>query len=291
MANRSYKDSVFTLLFNDPDKIRELYNAIAGTAYNAGTPVIINTLEDVLFNDRKNDISFLIDDRLVVLIEHQSTINQNMPLRFLLYIARIYEKIVDNRAMYRKFLYKIPRPEFIVLYNGKEEVPDESILKLSKAFKESDEVPLELVVKVLNINRGHNEKLVEQSRDLQDYTIFVDRVGKYEESGGLDQAIIAAIKDCIKKNVLREFLEKHSTEVLNMLTAEFDMDIALEVAREEAREEGMEKSRYEMACKMKKAGFPSEQISMLTGIPVEKLEYSEFFPESTNVEPGKGFSL
>ncbi|MCL2772803.1 MAG: Rpn family recombination-promoting nuclease/putative transposase [Oscillospiraceae bacterium] len=88
-ANKKYKDSVFTRLFGEKDKLAELYNAINGTKYTPDD-ITITTLENVIFIGRVNDISFTIGDRLIVLIEHQSTVNPNMPLRCLLYIARHY---------------------------------------------------------------------------------------------------------------------------------------------------------------------------------------------------------
>jgi hypothetical protein len=165
-VNNEYKDSVFTCLFSDEDRLRELYNAIEGSNYNASVKITINTLQDVLFKDRINDISFTLDDKLVVLIEHQSTINYNMPLRFLIYVARIYEKIVAPRAIYKTAMVKIPKPEFIVLYNGVEDMPDVVALRLSDAFiaLKSDEKPeLELAVKVYNVNPGHNEEMLKKS--------------------------------------------------------------------------------------------------------------------------------
>jgi len=80
-ANRKYKDSVFRSLFNNKARLLELYNAINGTNYQDESIIEINTLEDVLFSDMKNDISFTINKKTVVLIEHQSTINENMPLK------------------------------------------------------------------------------------------------------------------------------------------------------------------------------------------------------------------
>lgn len=104
IVNTGYKDSTFVFLFNTEERLRELYNAIAGTNYDANTPLEINTLSDVLFKDRKNDVSFILDNKFIVLIEHQSTISENMPLRLLIYIARIYEKIIElkgKNAIYR----------------------------------------------------------------------------------------------------------------------------------------------------------------------------------------------
>jgi hypothetical protein len=103
-ANRKYKDSVFTKLFSDPDLLRDLYNAITGNAYDATVSVIINSLSHVLFMNRYNDISFIIDGKLVVMLEHQSTINENLPLRFLLYIAQVYNGLVAGQILYRQKL-------------------------------------------------------------------------------------------------------------------------------------------------------------------------------------------
>ncbi|MDR2257543.1 MAG: Rpn family recombination-promoting nuclease/putative transposase, partial [Treponema sp.] len=158
--NKQYKDSVFSLLFSEPDVLRELYGAICGVPLDPSIPVTINTLEGALFMERINDISFEIARKLVVLLEHQSTINPNMALRLLMYIARIYEKIIDSRKIYSVKKLAVPRPEFIVLYNGVEPYPDESVLRLSGSFEESglpvlSAAPaLELAVKVYNINEG-----------------------------------------------------------------------------------------------------------------------------------------
>jgi hypothetical protein len=133
-ANVKYKNSVFSLLFSEPEILRELYGAIAGVAVPPDVPVTINTLEGVLFMDRINDLSFTLGDKIVVLIEHQSTINPNMPLRLLMYIARLYEKITGSGNQYSSSEVPIPRPEFIVLYNGTDPYPDKATLNLSDAL-------------------------------------------------------------------------------------------------------------------------------------------------------------
>ncbi|MDR0516014.1 MAG: Rpn family recombination-promoting nuclease/putative transposase [Fibromonadaceae bacterium] len=105
-AKRKYKASVFASLFSDKKRLLELYNAIEGTSYKDPNIISINTLEGVLFQDRMNDISFTIGNKVVVLIEHQSSINENMPLRFLIYISKVYEKIIDDKSIYKRDLIK-----------------------------------------------------------------------------------------------------------------------------------------------------------------------------------------
>ncbi|MDR3124147.1 MAG: Rpn family recombination-promoting nuclease/putative transposase, partial [Treponema sp.] len=139
-ANREYKDSVFSWLFSNPDILRELYGALSGTALPPDIAITIATLESALFKGRMNDIAFLIGGLLVVLIEHQSTINENMPLRLLQYISKIYERLTGTKDIYRGKRLPLPLPEFIVLYNGAAPYPDETTLKLSDAYYDPGEL-------------------------------------------------------------------------------------------------------------------------------------------------------
>jgi len=253
-VNRNHKNSVFSSLFSTPDVLRELYSAIEGIPIPSDIPININTLTNALYRGQINDISFLIDNRLVVLIEHQSTINNNIPLRLLMYIARVYEKIVKRRKRYQNKLEKIPKPEFIVLYNGKEDYPDHKALKLSDAFKDfeglklskGDVIPLELIVQVYNINHGHNSEILKRSETLDGYSIFIDKIREYQkQEKSLEKAGRSAINYCIKNNILKDYLEANASEVLNMLFGEWDKEEYLEVACEEAREAGMEQAHEE----------------------------------------------
>ena len=250
-AKREYKATLFSELFSDKDRLRELYNALANTDYGEDTPIEINTLENVLFNDLRNDVSFTIGSKYVVLLEHQSTINRNMPLRCLMYIARVYEQITDNRALYRKKLLKIPTPEFIVLYNGISEFPSEETLHLSDAYIGTDDSmakfgSLNLTVRIVNINPGYNDELLQKSETLKDYAAFVEHVRENQQKGAsLYDAINEAINWSMSHGVLEAFLAKQGLEVNSMLMTEFNIDIAKEVWQEEAREDGREEGRIE----------------------------------------------
>jgi len=248
-VNRTHKNSVFSSLFSDPDILRELYSAIEGITIPPDISIKINTLKDVLYKDQINDLSFTIDNRLVVLIEHQSTVNENIPLRLLMYIARVYEKIIKRRKRYQNKLEKIPKPEFIVLYNGKENYDDYKELKLSDAFKDvedlklsgRDTIPLELIVQVYNVNHGHNSEILKKSETLDGYSIFIDKIREYQKKrNSLEKAAKSAINYCIKNNILKDYLEANASEVLNMLLGAWNWDTAKEVWQEEAREEGLE---------------------------------------------------
>jgi len=243
-TNRKYKSSVFTALFGEKENLLELYNAIENTNYGKDTDILITTLENALFMEQQNDISFVINGKIVVLIEHQSTINQNMPLRGLVYVSRVYEQIFGGRNLYREKAITIPKPEIIVLYNGVDYMPEQQILKLSDMFLDlgMDEVPnLECVVKVININKGHNEELANRSKLLKGYETFIYLVREYAKTMDRSSAIIQAIDDCIQGNVLKGFLERNASEVCNMLFGKWDWNVAKEVWQEEAEERGVEK--------------------------------------------------
>ena len=248
-ANIKYKASVFSLLFSDPDILRELYCALEGVSLPIDVPVTINTLQDVLFMDRVNDISFEIGNKLIILLEHESKINPNMALRLLIYIGHLYEKIIEHKNIYSTKLIPLPYPEFFVLYNGKEAYPDESVLKLSDAFESLEALglsikegfTLELKVRVININEGKNNAIAKRCKTLGQYSAFIAKVREYEKEGYvLDEAIKKAVQYCGKNDILKEFLEKNASEVMNMLITEWNWDDAKEVWQEEAWEDGME---------------------------------------------------
>jgi hypothetical protein len=253
-----YKDSLFRSLFNNKEAFLSLYNAVSGKNYDENTEVVINTLVETLFTMRKNDVSGIIAKTTVVIAEHQSSLNENMPFRFLSHIARLFENsITDKSSVYRRKLINLPRPEFIVLCKGPAISGNTRILRLSDAFEAGEgggEVNLELAVKLFNINKGYNCGIVEKCPPLRGYVEYVDIVEETQkrietENSGMDRiqarekAIADAIVYCKKHNILKDFFEKLSPEEVNMLTAEWNLDDAIKVAREEGREEGREEDR------------------------------------------------
>jgi len=280
-TNTKFKNSVFTMLFSDPDLLRELYCALGGVSLPPDALVSINTLEDVLFMDLINDISFEIGGRLIVLIEHQSTINPNMALRLLMYIARVYEKIIEGRNVYSSKRLLIPRPEFFVLYNGTDPFPDEQIMRLSDVFKnpsslglpEKDFPALELVVKVININEGRNKEIAERCKKLAEYSAFIAKARAFEkELGSREKAVKETVKYCQKHDILKEFLKLHAAEVLGMLMTEFNLDDALAVRYEEGCEEGRTDEKLQIARNLLAESSTPEFVQKITGLSLDEIE-------------------
>ena len=283
MNNRNFKDSVFVDIFakdiNAKENFVSLYNALHNTNLDYHTtevePVMI---EQVLYKSFYNDIAMLIDNKIVILIEHQSTINENMPFRILEYITRIYEKITKSKNKFGRKLIQLPIPEFYVFYNGKEDFPTEKTLKLSDAFLSPDEkhgkipiFPLEITVKVVNINVDKDNEVLKHCHVLEQYSEFVDLV-RHFIAIGVDDPFKAAIEAAIGSGVLSDYLERKATEVRNMILTEYDYDTDIAVQREEAYEEGSKQKAIETAKKMLENGISKEIIANCTGLALEEVE-------------------
>ena len=256
--NRQYKDRLWRMIFNNKEDLLQLYNAINHTDYQNPDDLVVNTLEDVLYLSMKNDVSFLVGGTMN-LYEHQSTFNPNMPLRGIFYFSRLYEGYVaDNNLMiYHEKRVRLPKPKYIVFYNGTKNQPDSMELRLSDCFENTDnEAPcLECTATMLNINYGHNQELMKHCRRLKEYSIFVQCVREYIQSEpSAEDALEKAIDTCINQDVLADFLKKHRAEVTNMILTTYDKDlyekILKEDAKEEGREEGLTKGRAETRAEL-----------------------------------------
>ena len=249
IPNRTYKATIFAMLFEDKEHLLELYNAISGKHYTNPEMLEINTLENAIYMAMRNDISFLIDARLS-LYEHQSTYSPNLPLRFLLYISALYSSMTREANLYGTKPIELPPPRFVIFYNGKVEQPDRQILKLSDLYTIKEECSLELEAVMLNVNSGHNKELMEMSHTLWEYAEYTARVREYAEVMELEEAVERAIEECIQEGILKEFLEKNRAEAKNMSIFEYDQEKHIKQEREEAWEEGKKAGERDMLLKL-----------------------------------------
>lgn len=237
-VKRTYKSTVFIMLFEDRNNLLELYNGMSGKHYTNPELLEINTLENAIYMSIKNDISFLIDGRLS-LYEHQSTYSPNLPLRFLFYISHLYSRMTKDDNLYGTKKVHIPEPEFVIFYNGREEMPERQVLKLSDMYTTKDkQVRLELEAVMLNISGENNHKLKAECHTLREYAIYTDKIRKYTEIMGLSDAVERAIQECIEQGVLKDFLERHRTEAKAMSIFEYDQEKHMRQEREAAWEDG-----------------------------------------------------
>ena len=252
--NRTYKDRLFKIIFEDKKELLSLYNALTGKNYQNPDELEINTIDDVIYMHLKNDMSFILDD-WQNLFEQQSTFNPNQPLRGFFYFADLYKVKYFGKKIYSTRLLKIPTPQYIVFYNGTTSMPDRKELRLSDAFQQPTEQPdIEVVAHMLNINYGHNKELMERCRKLKEYAQFIDIIRHYlreNKQWSNEQAISKAIDDCIKNNILRDILQKERLRVMASILSEFDEVGYKEMIQDEAIEDGEIRGSIKLAYKLK----------------------------------------
>ncbi|MCM1123424.1 MAG: hypothetical protein NC416_12650 [Eubacterium sp.] len=241
-VNQKYKDTMFRMLFKNKKELLSLYNAVNGSHHANEEDLQIVTLENAIYMNMKNDLAFLIDFHLY-LYEHQSTYNPNIPLRNLFYVAREYQKLIDMRSLYSSTMIRIPAPKFIVFYNGAKNLPETMFLQLSDAYYTDETDPqLELKVTMLNINSGNNQQILDKCPTLKEYMLCIEHIRRYLDLPGisLEMAVEHAVSECIKNNILVDFLRQNRAEAISMCIFEFgerekellkktDMDFATEI--------------------------------------------------------------
>ena len=251
-VQRNYKDSLFRMLFKDKENLLSLYNALNKTDYTDVEGLEITTLENAVYMNYKNDVSFMFDFELM-LYEHQSTVNPNMPLRDLFYVADILQKRTYNKDLYSSSLSRIPSPRFVVFYNGTDHLPERQTLRLSDSYEKELENPeLELTVTMYNINPGYNEEIMGACRTLKEYAMYVERVRNYAKQLPLAEAVKKAVDECIAEGILSEFLRKNRAEAIKVSIYEYDEELHLKTLYEEGVEDGRKQEREQGEIRVNK---------------------------------------
>lgn len=267
-AKRTYKDSLFRDIFNDKKRLQAIYRALTGQLVPLAD-IKITTLRGTFFEDIKNDISFMAGNHHIVLMEHQSTLSENLPLRMLWYIAKLYRQRVNPDAPYKKSRIPLPSPHFYVFYNGTEEMPEQWTMHLSDAFAE-DTHTLELEVTAFNINYAKNGELLQKCHDLKCYSIFVAQVrAGLAAKKTLRHAITLAIRYCKEHDLLADyFAKKEQKEVFDMVNFKWDWNRAMEVRAEEAADA----KTTEVVINMLREHEPYEKISRLAATSLDNVK-------------------
>ena len=271
---KNYRDSLFRRYFENPVDLAGLYKALTGEIV-APEDIKITTLKNVLFNNQKNDISFQVGNRYLILMEHQSTINPNMPIRMLFYVALLYRRMISRNLIYAKQQIKLPAPEFYVLYNGPEPLEDQ-VLRLSTAFEEEAGSSMELVVTLKNIRYNKDNEMLQQCRPLHDYSYFVYQVEMYCNQGhSLREAMQLAAADCLEQGIMEKFLTENYEEVFDMSLLRWNEKDAKKYWQEEAREDGWNDAMVSnLKSLMANMHWTAEAAMAALGVP--KSDYDKY---------------
>lgn len=243
---RNYRDVFFRELFGENKQaLLELFNALNGTAYIDVNNLEVVTIEGAIYISWKNDVAFMVAG-IINMYEHQSTINPNLPIRMLIYLGQEYQRLIngDYKDIYGKTLIHIPTPKCVVLYNGEDNMPAETILNLSDAYENKNIEPdADLRVRVININPGFNSELVEKCKTLSGYITIVQKIRELKQQYEIEKAINMALDFCIENNILAEFIRKRRAEVFGSLLTDFDKEKYERNRYEEGFEDGKETGR------------------------------------------------
>ena len=282
-VKKQYKDRVFKFIFGNPDNKQwtlSLYNAINGSSYTDPEAIEINTIEEVLYIGMHNDVSFMIFDVLNIW-EHQSTFNPNMPIRFFIHAAQLYDKYMTAHDCYRygRFLIKLPCPKCICFYNGIDDQSEEIILSLADAFRRENEktvdADIEVKVRMLNINYGKNEALMKACQPLWEYSWLVDRIRNNQKSGmDIERAVDQTLNEMSNDFAIKKFLLMNRAEVKGMFLTEYDEEKILKQERAEGWQEGRAKGLEEGRAEGLEEGIHGTRLCIATDMLKENVPLS-----------------
>ena len=289
-VNREFKDGMFRTLFNDKEKMLELYNAVSEEQMGKEAIDDIETLtiETPLYIGSRNDLAFLIDGKSMFFCEQQSTRSGNIALRMASYFGKTLDMMFGSE-IYGTRKVMMPAPVFYVFYLGKPDAPEVETFRLSDHYKENaPENSIEVVVKVYNICYSEKKEILKRSKTLREYSLFISYVNENLDKGmDLEDAVAAAVKRAKRAGVLVDFLNKYATEVEGMLkgiTVEEYGEVMKREGFEDGRAAGLEQGRteglaegeaskaLEMAKAMKSENIDIETIIKVSGLPKEEID-------------------
>ena len=268
-GNEKYKDNIFRYIFLEEKNFVQLYYDLTGQMLREEDLEFYDT-ESIVVKQLKNDVAFKTkDNRLIIMVEHQSTLNENMPLRFLLYYAELLKLYIsqENLNMFSKRAIDVPRPEFFVVYNGTEDLK-ETELYLKKNLGGENKY-INIKVNIMNINYDKLPKEIKERNDVLDgYSYLMDRIRIYNKKDGmlLEEAIQKAIEDTKAKGYLNEYLERK--EFITMITKVLSMEEEIELIKRDERKE----RDIEIAKEMISDNEPIEKIMKYSKLSRTEIE-------------------
>ena len=283
MANPQIYDTVFRDYFNEQSRLLSLCNALLGTSYDDPKDVQINTLEGAFFSNIKNDLSCLFHGHSLVMIGHQHTKNENLPLRFLIYSAELINRHLASfrKKLYQPALLPLPCPEFIAFYDGEKDEEERRTLHLSNAFG-GDSHSMELNVQLYNINQGMNQKLKQKCLFLDHYSRFSNRLKANRRSGmSPNDAIQETLDYCKRNGIMADYLSCKTKEVFRMLNYAWNEEEAREALTEYGIEQGVQQGEEAATIRhlnsiMQKMHLTAEEAMDIFGISAEnRSKYSK----------------
>jgi len=272
IVKRTIKDSVFADFFRMPGNLLELYKVLHPEDLDVMISDIHDiTVENVLVDDIYNDLGFRVSNRLIILMEAQSTWTENILIRALLYLAKTYKDYIDDNGLdiYKSTKVRLPKPELYVLYTGNRKIRPEIITLKNEFYPDEEDIAIDAKINVLY---GTDEDDI-----ISQYVSFTK---VYDEQrkllGRSREAIMETIRICKDRDVLKEYLVSREKEVVDMLMTLFteeqimknhDADLKREVTKKVTKEVTRENQINSIRNLMKTLQLTAEQAMDALMIP------------------------
>ena len=249
MAKRKAKDSVFLDLFQNKSYLLKLYRTLHPEDTTTTEDLLTDvTITNVLTDNLYNDLGFIVNNKLLILVEAQSTWTVNILVRVLLYLAQSYHEYFQRTCQdyYKSRKVKMPKPELYVIFTGnKGRKPDK--ISFSKEFFEGADIDIEVKAKV--IYESDTDDIINQ------YIIFCKVFNEQTKKHGMTQkAVTETIRICKDRNVLKEYLLEREKEVVTIMMSLFDDEQIMKSFIRSERYEAAQESARETAKKLIKKG-------------------------------------
>ncbi|MCD8012566.1 MAG: hypothetical protein LUG99_05240 [Lachnospiraceae bacterium] len=288
-VKHTVKDSVFTNIFRNKKYLLQLYQALHPEDTKATEDSLTNiTINNVLVNGQYNDIGFLANNKLMILVEEQSsTWTMNIIVRALFYIDQTLQMYLDKNGadLYGSTKVELPETELYVLYVGERvSRPDEITLKneFYKNRKSAIDVTVKMLYGTVYPEKTDGEDIIGQY--VQFTKVYDEQVRLY---GKTSRAVSETIRICVGQGILREYLESRKQEVVTMMMDLYDQDRILEIhiasekrkAAKEAAKEAAKKAEEDKEAvieKMLRSGkLSAGEIADYFGISESKVHEIE----------------
>ena len=267
VAKYTAKDSVFTSLFREPKYLLQLYQALHPEDHEATEDSIKNvTITNVLLDQYYNDVGFQIGEKIVILVEQQSSWSINIVVRCLLYLAQTYQEYFEStkQNVYGSKKLELPKPEMYVIYTGNRKTRPE-YLYLSKEFFGGDDSVLDVKVKM--IYDGKEGDIINQ------YVAFTKIYNEQVKlHGRTREAVLETIRICKDQNVLSEYLSGREKEVVDIMMTLFNEEYILKTYVESREKEAFEKAKIGTAQRLHEMGISLQDIAKACQVTVETVE-------------------
>ena len=242
MAKRTAKNSVFLDLFQDKKNLLALYKTLHPEDTDVTEDALdIVTIDNVLTDNIYNDLGIMVgNNRLLLLLEAQSSWTMNILIRILLYLAQSYHEYFErtSQSLYKSKKVKMPKPELYIIYTGNKGRKPDTIF-LSKEFFDGADIDIEVKAKVI----------YESDKDniINEYIVFCKVFNEQvKEHGMTKQAVTETIRICKDRNILKQYLSSKEVEVVTIMMSLFDDEQIMRTYTKDIEKETERKSAERM---------------------------------------------